>query len=519
MNEYIAYIDEKGVTPLLLDLLVKETQTERNKRLLNYNRYKAELSAVPILTRKPTDYDQGNAQVQRVDDKVNNTLNNPLDAEIVDTKVGYMFGNPISYVVDKQAQNLSKLSEAIELFNLRNSVDDLDSESGKKTAICGFSARLLYIDTDGNERAMVIDPWETIILSETADVSEPKYAFRYFKVAELDAEGEKVEIEQLVFYDSTTEKLYTRAEKDSPFVLKDERTHLFECCPLFGIPNNEELQGDADKVYKLIDAYDRTLSDASNEIEQFRLTYLVLKGMGMDDDDAEKLARTGIFELMGEHDDIKYLTKDVNDQMIENHLNRLEENIMRLAKSVNFSDESFAGNASGVAMKYKLMALENKCKTMERKFTTALRYQFKVLCSAWAKKGICSNDDYLRLWFEYKRNIPIDLLSEAQASQALKGLVSERTRLSRLSIVDDVDYELEEMEKDAKLYGNDLEPLGDFEAQDDDPISRKKKSESRARSSSKKLCEECGGSGQVTSTRTSKQILCKKCGGSGEVTR
>ncbi|MGE8004372.1 phage portal protein [Lysinibacillus sp. NPDC093216] len=462
MNEYITYIDGKGVTPLLLDKLVEETKTERNKRLLNYNRYKAELSAVPILTRKPTDYDQGNAQVQRVDDKVNNTLNNPLDAEIVDTKVGYMFGNPISYVVDKQAQSLTKLSEAIELFNLRNSVDDLDSESGKKTAICGYSARLLYIDTDGNERAMVIDPWETIILSPT-DVSEPKYAFRYFKVAELDVEGKKVEIEQLVFYDATTEKVYTRADKDSPFVLKDERKHLFDYCPLFGIPNNEELQGDADKVYKLIDAYDRTFSDASNEIEQWRLAYLVLKGMGMDEEDAQKVARTGIFELMGEDDDIRYLTKEVNDQMIENHLNRLEENIMRLAKSVNFSDESFAGNASGVAMKFKLMALENKCKTMERKFTTSLRYQFKVLCSAWSKKGICSKDDYLKLWFEYKRNIPIDLLSEAQASQALQGQVSERTRLSKMSIVDDVDYEIEEMQKDAKLYGNGIEPLDEDE--------------------------------------------------------
>ncbi|MGE7092545.1 phage portal protein [Lysinibacillus sp. NPDC048646] len=460
MNEYITYIDEKGVTPLLLDKLVTETKAERNKRLLNYNRYKVELSAVPILTRKPTDYAQGNDHVVRVDDKVNNTLNNPLDAEIVDTKVGYMFGNPISYVVDKQAHNLSKLAEVIELFNLRNSVDDLDSESGKKTAICGYSARLLYIDTDGNERAMVIDPWETIILSPT-DVSEPKYGFRYFKSAELDAEGEKVEIEQLVFYDATTERLYTRADKDSPFVLKDERKHLFDYCPLFGVPNNEELQGDADKVYNLIDAYDRTISDASNEIEQWRLAYMVLKGMGMDEEDAQKVARTGIFELMGENDDIKYLTKEVNDQMIENHLNRLEENIMRLAKSVNFSDDSFAGNASGVAMKYKLMALENKCKTMERKFITALRYQFKVLCSAWAKKGICQKDDYLKVWYEFKRNLPVDLLSEAQASQAMKGQVSERTRLSKMSIVDDVEYELEEMQKDTKLYGNGLEQLDD----------------------------------------------------------
>ncbi|WP_253734824.1 phage portal protein [Lysinibacillus fusiformis] len=88
--------------------------------------------------------------------------------------------------------------------------------------------------------------------------------------------------------------------------------------------------------------------------------------------------------------------------MIEKHLNRLEANIMRIAKSVNFSDESFAGNSTGVAMKYKLMRLENNCKTMERKFITALRYEFKMLCSAWAKKGNCTKDDYLKVWYEYK---------------------------------------------------------------------------------------------------------------------
>ncbi|GLC89342.1 phage portal protein [Lysinibacillus piscis] len=465
MNEYITYIDEKGITPLLLNKLVEETKSERNKRLLNYNRYKTEHSAVPILTRKPTEYAQGNEHVQRVDDKVNNTLNNSFDADIVDTKIGYMFGNPISYVLDKKAQTLAKLAEVIELFNLRNAIDDLDSESGKKTAICGYSARLLYIDTDGNERVTAIPPWETIILSETANVSDPKYAFRYYKVAELNDEGDKVEIEQLVFYDATTERLYTRIDTDSPFTLKNERKHLFDYCPLFGIMNNEELQGDADKVYKLIDAYDRTFSDASNEIEQWRLAYLVLRGMGMDEEDAKKISRTGIFELMGENDDIKYLTKEVNDQMIENHLDRLEENIMRLAKSVNFSDEAFSGNASGVAMKYKLMALANKCKTMERKFTTALRYQFKVLCSAWAKKGICSKDDYLKLWFGFKRNLPANLLEEAEIQEKLQGRVSERTRLSLFSEVDDVEAEVEAMIQDEEEFGNRSMPLTQNESQ------------------------------------------------------
>ncbi|MGR6904778.1 hypothetical protein [Lysinibacillus sp. G01H] len=44
--------------------------------------------------------------------------------------------------------------------------------------------------------------------------------------------------------------------------------------------------------------------------------------------------------------------------------------------------------------------------------------------------------------------------------------MSERTRLSKLSIVDDVEYELGEMQNDEKLFGNGLEPLN--EDDDDD---------------------------------------------------
>jgi SPP1 family phage portal protein len=134
--------------------------------------------------------------------------------------------------------------------------------------------------------------------------------------------------------------------------------------------------------------------------------------------------------------------------MIENHLNRLEENIMRFAKSVNFSDESFGGNITGVAMKYKLMALENKCITMERKFVASLRYQFKVLFSAWSKLYGLSQDDYLKVFYSFKRNLPDNLLEEAQVQAQLKGLVSETTRLGLFSQVDDVQFEKDEMKKE-----------------------------------------------------------------------
>lgn len=146
--------------------------------------------------------------------------------------------------------------------------------------------------------------------------------------------------------------------------------------------------------------------------------------------------------------------------MIENHLNRLEENILRFAKTVNFSDGSFGGTITGVAMRYKLMALEHKAITMERKMTAAFRYQYKILCSAWDKKILADKNGYLKLWFQFKRNLPVNILEEAQASAQLKGQVSEETRLALLSFVDDVRFELERMaaERDAyDLEGNYIE--------------------------------------------------------------
>lgn len=449
MKDYISLIRNKGINGTIIDEMIQQHKVEHDKMLQQYNRYKTD--DVPILHRRTMEArDFETDRIQRVDNLVNNTLNNSFDSEIVDTKVGYMFGIPVAYDVDKDIEGAETLLEQVETFNLRSSVDDKDSEWGKKAAICGYGARLCYIDTDGNERVMNVNPWEVFILSEVGDIAEPTMALRYYKRSTENGEQDVA-----VFYDGTKEYRFVADNGTNGYVLQDEKLHLFQYCPLFGLANNEELKGDAEKVYNLIDAYDRTLSDASNEIEQYRLAYLILRGVGMDEETVEQLNKTGAFELFGENDDVKYLTKDINDALIEHHLDRLEENILRLAKSVNFGDGTFGTSVTGVALKYKLMSLESKCMTMERKMVAALRYQFKVLCSSWGKRNRVAKDDYLKVFFTLKRNIPVDLLNEAQASQALSGLVSERTRLSALPIVDDAQYELDEMAKEV----DDIAPL------------------------------------------------------------
>jgi SPP1 family phage portal protein len=282
-------------------------------------------------------------------------------------------------------------------------------------------------------------------------INEPQFALRYYEITVKEGNEEKTKT-RVEWYDDLTVTYYLEDESGE-YVLDisepvNPQPHLFDLVPIIVFPNNEEQQGDAEKVLSLIDAYDRTLSDVNSEVEQFRLAYMAFYGYDPDEETLKKAARTGAFGLdeKTEGVGIEFITKDLNDAVIEHHLDRLEANIMRFGKSVNMTDEQFASNLSGVAIRYKLMALETKCITMERKITAALRQQFKVLCTAWAKKGISA--DYTDIHFEFKRNLPVNIKDEAEATSLLRGQVSERTRLALLSFVGNVAGEIEEMAKD-----------------------------------------------------------------------
>ncbi|MCJ0932934.1 phage portal protein [Virgibacillus halodenitrificans] len=463
MQKYVSFIRENNnkITGKILQEIITDHEEERNLMIKLYARYMASRKGVPIFNRKHPDYDEFSLRsVKRIDDKVNNTLNNAFDGEIIDTATGYFLGHPISYKYNdgEEANGTSPITTEIDTFNLRNHVEDADAELGKMAIICGKAARLAYIEKGtGHERIKNIDPWQVIFIGD--NIHEPDYSIRYFK----DSEGKN----RAEFYNDRY--IYHFTEESGKYEEGEKEEHFFEFNPLFGLANNKEKQGDAEKVLYLIDAYDRTLSDASNEIEQYRLAYMVFKGLRADDETADDLPRTRIIELLEKDDSVDYLTKDINDDLIEHHLDRLEKNILKFAKSVDFSDDQFGTTVTGVAMRYKLLSLENKCITKERKMTAALRYQYKVIFSAWAKRKNVAKDDYLKVGFTFKRNLPVDVEGEAKTTSMLQGRVPEEKRLSLLSFIEDPKAALEEMQKEQDDFDNRQEPLGGEDV--DEPTS------------------------------------------------
>lgn len=446
-------IKSNGITTTLLqDIIAKHKKNACYNRKL-YQRYKSLAEGVDIFSRKPR-YDEV--------DPINNKINNDFFGEIIDFKVGYFAGKPFSYGYSDTSESeestggeqaIKEAVKAITDFTTRNNMFGVDMETTKYASIYGYAGRLFYIDPDGNERVMAVHGYETIVLTNTS-ISEPEYAIRYYPDKDINNNT----IWTVEFYDNATVSTY-RGGSLSSLELVEQRPHMFDYCPLQGIANNSECMGDAEKVMALIDAYDRTVSDNANEIEAFAHA-LMLFTQPVDDKVIADAQKTGalIVPQIGTStsEPVKWLTKDINDGYTEHHLARLEDNIYRFSRTPNLGDDTW-GNASGVALKFKLHGLEVKCSQFQSQMMSAAQYMWKLLASAWSKKSIAV--DPLQCLADFgSRNFPLDSKANAETAQALIGAGIPKAIAWDIAVpeIDDVGYALElaknENEEVVNLY-------------------------------------------------------------------
>lgn len=450
----IEEIEKNGISDTLLNRIITKHQlnAECSRELIN--RYEALQDGVPIFLREPRFEDEKKDEKNPNNSIINHKINNDFFSEIVDFKTGYFAGNSFSYSYsdtqeaaeetgDEKARD--EASKKLTDFVTRSNMFDIDMECTKYASICGYSGRLFYIDTEGEERVMVVPPNETIILSKTRDITQPTYGVRYYSVADIN-DVERVKAE---FYDENSVH-YAEGAMGALHITHSE-PNLFGACPLQGIPNNREMQGDAEKVLALIDAYDRAISDTNNEVDAFANAYMIYENVDMDEEQIRQAQLSGAIQFFNSGTTpgrVYFLTKDINDNFIEHHLDRLEENIYRFSKTPNLSDVAF-GTASGISLKFKLTGLEAKCGMFEAKMRSAATYMFKLLANVWEKKQV--KIDPLQCIIDCsKRNFPLDLLSEAQSVQALiaAGLPKRVAYEIALSCVDDVEYVMDQIEEE-----------------------------------------------------------------------
>lgn len=201
--------------------------------------------------------------------------------------------------------------------------------------------------------------------------------------------------------------------------------------------------GDFELVIPLIDAYDATQSDSVNDAEAFADAYLALIGMELDTDEpengsvseGEKQIRTmkdNRVLLIPPGGDAKWLVKEINDTYIENLKTRIASEIHKFSKTPALTDQDFAANASGVAIKYKLMGLEAMTAQKERAFRKGLQRRIELICNMLSVKG--TKYTYTEVGMSFKRNVPANLTEIADALTKVGHILSKETQVGLLPV-------------------------------------------------------------------------------------
>lgn len=405
------------------------------------------------------------------ENKPNNKLSNDFFGNIIDNTVGYFLGKPIilNYTEpekEKPVVENTPLDVGIELTDIEpdttvqdnmvdiltdNDVNDLFMEWGKEAMIKGLSHILVYQDEESKTKLMKASPEDVIIVYKNSCTKEALYKIRLYSI---DTEDTKTTTHYAEVYDSTGYDIFKCEESGiggknlSGYTFVGRKTHIYGRIPIVTMYNNEETMSDLERIISLVNDYDKVLSDVSNEFEAFRNAYLMLKNMVVSTDSIQKLKDEGILEVM-ENGDAKFLTKQIQTEALESHLNRLEKNIHKFSQVPDLTDESFAGNLSGVAIRFKLFGLETKCIIKERKMEKAIKDLFRILYTP-IRVLSGKEPDVKNLKITFTRNIPNNTTELVDTVTKLDGKVDKETLLSLLPFIDDPKKVLEKLKEDAK---------------------------------------------------------------------
>ncbi|MEG1256621.1 phage portal protein [Clostridium sp.] len=368
--------------------------------------------------------------------------------KFIKEETSYSVGNDITYISKSSNENIINTID----WNFQTLSNQHDIELMKTMLKFNIAYELYYIET--NEfKSKVISPLEGFLIKENNSV------IGFGREYVVEGLNDKCYLDLY-----TKDKIYHYEVVGEDYSeTRDATPNIFGFVPV-GIAKLGK-EGIYETLYNdikgLQDAYETNLSDLTNEISDFRNAYLVLTGAQLDVEQAKEMKKMGILQSDTPGAKFEWLIKNLNDTFIQNTLSTLEDKMYQLSQHINHN-EQMQSNLSGVALRSRLISLEERCKLNQRALTDCVKTRLSALFS-WVNKLQGSNYDWRDIKIKYTPNIPQDDVTAAQIIAQLGDKLSTETGLSLLSFVENPRNEAEKVKKEREddLPEIDLNRLGD----------------------------------------------------------
>lgn len=408
--------------------LIQAHQTDYNHKMELKRYYEGRHSILKKLGRK--------------NNAANNKLINNYPSYIVNMSAGFFMGTPISYKTTSEHE--AELATLLEIFRYNDEAAH-NLTLAEEESITGTAYEVLYIDADANIRFTSLPSEEVILVCDSTLEENIICAVRHYRIYDLNQASYS---EYVDVYDENTIKHYLY---DGTLRLQDTQEHYFCDVPIVEYPNNHQHRGDFEDVLSLIDAYNSAQSLTLDDLEDFTDAFLVLKGMGGTNAEDVKELRRAKSILLDDGGSAEWLIKNINDTYVENFKTRIQRDIHKFSQIPDMSDDNFAGNTSGIAIKYKLIGLEQIRSRKEREFKKGLQRRIELIANILKLKNQAVID-FRDIDMAFTANIPANLTEQAELVNKLDGLISQKTLLSLLPFVTDPLEELGELKGENEDY-------------------------------------------------------------------
>ncbi|WP_348621590.1 phage portal protein [Paenibacillus polymyxa] len=395
-----------------------------------------ELQSAALAKQKYSDYYNGQHAILKnyamQESRSNQKLIFNFPRKFVDNEVGYLLGKPVNYV------SKSDQDEAIHKIDVH--MNHWDKEHNlqlrKQSEIFGESFELNYTDSDGQFSATVLSPLNAFVLEDgTAErnvlLGLHKFTRRFDKQVYLDVYTDHEILHYTIDSDDKGNQIKQNQAPELKYIGK--HNHIFGRVPLISCPANTERKSGFHDVISLFDAYNALNSDLVNEIADHRNAYLVIENAKLEAGDLLNMKKMGIIQVpVGGK--VSWLTKEINDSFVKNELDNIERKIFDMMDQVNFN-ENWASNTSSLALRNKLLNLENRVAMREALMEKAIKQRLRNFFTfLHIKEGV--QYDYRDIAVKFTRNLPTDLVGMADVIVKLQQVVSQETLLTLLPFVE-----------------------------------------------------------------------------------
>lgn len=439
-------------------------QSEKRKWMLIGERYYRNKTDILDRERKAVG---PSGSLEPVPNLANNKLANAFTRKLVDQKVGYLLGKPLSVQTDKD-----EYADALNVFFDKAMMRRLQS-LGKEAVNKGIAWLHPYYDENGVLSFKKMRSEEIIPLWRDAAHTILDAVIRVYEVEEFEGTQRKT-IKKFEWWDTNGVRRFTNS--NAGFVPDVEAGEIgghfsvisggkeiqmsWQRVPFIAFKYNEEEQPLIEIIKSLVDDYDNRKSDNANNLEDLPNSIYVVKNYdGTNAAEFRKNIATYRTAFVSGDGGLDSVGIEIDTEAFRTHMEMARKDIFEFGRGVLFDVDKFSSAPSGEALKYMYADLDMDANMMETEFQASLE-QLRWFIDVHLDNATGNDYSKERVDFIFNRDM---IVNESQVITDIRnsmGILSEETLVANHPWVTDVQDEMDRKEKQLDRQLEDLPTYG-----------------------------------------------------------